>query len=356
MKKITVCASREYDILVGAGLLSRVGEEIVSRIPVCKAVIVTDSQVAPLYGKVLRESLEASGFEVDTFVFGAGEQSKNMETLGDMLEFLAALQMTRKDLIVALGGGVVGDMAGFCAAVYQRGIAFVQIPTTLLAAVDSSVGGKTAIDLKAGKNLAGAFHQPSLVICDTKTLDTLSEEIFRDGIAEVLKYGVIGNVPLFEKIAEGNFREDIESIIEDCISMKRDIVMRDEFDNGERQLLNLGHTLGHAIEKNSDFTISHGRSVAMGMYLIALAAEERGIAEEGSAQKIKLALENNGLPTMTMYTAQEITQSALLDKKRRGDSIAFVFPKRIGRCVIEKISADEVQKLVEEAMKAGEKL
>ena len=244
-----------------------------------------------------------------------------------------------------------GDMAGFAAAVYQRGIRFVQIPTTFLAAVDSSVGGKTAIDLKAGKNMAGAFYQPHLVLCDVDTLDTLPQVVFADGIAETLKYGVIGDAALFEKIASGDFRGDLEAVIERCVTMKRDIVMEDEFDTGVRQLLNLGHTLGHAIEKRSGFTITHGHAVAIGMHLIAKAAEEKGLAEAGLAAQIKAGLEKNGLPVEIGYTAEEITAGVLKDKKRRGGEISFVFPEKIGHCEIVKIPVEEVTELVKKALR-----
>lgn len=352
MKTVKVCTSTEYDILIGKGLLSQVGEEVAKRVSPCKAAIITDNKVDTLFSQTVSHSLEEAGFSACKFVFPQGEGSKHIGTLSDILEFLAEEEMTRQDLIIALGGGVVGDMAGFAAAVYQRGISFVQIPTTFLAAVDSSVGGKTAIDLKAGKNMAGAFYQPKLVLCDTDTLSTLPKETFADGIAETLKYGIIGNESLFHKVESLEFLEDLEETIEICVSMKRDIVMRDEFDNGERQLLNLGHTLGHSIEKLSGFSISHGHAIAIGLYLIAVAAEEKGIGEVGIAEKIRNALVKNGLPIKTDFNVEEIAQGALMDKKRRGGTISFVFPEKIGKCRIEKIPVKEVEKLVAEAMKS----
>ncbi len=351
MRKVIVSASTEYAILIGRGLLAQAGAEIKKRIQPCKAAVITDSVVETLYAEQVETSLKEAGFSICRFAFPAGEASKNISTLSDILEFLAEEEVTRQDIIVALGGGVTGDMAGFAAAVYQRGIRFVQIPTTFLAAVDSSVGGKTAIDLKAGKNMAGAFYQPQLVLCDVDTLDTLPEDIFADGIAETLKYGVIGDEALFEKIASGDFKKDLEEIIETCVKMKRDIVMEDEFDTGLRQLLNLGHTLGHAIEKRSGFTLSHGHAVAIGLHLIAKAAEEKGIAAAGLAEKIKAALEKNHLPVQTEYTAQEITEGVLKDKKRRGGEISFVFPESIGHCEIVKVPVNDVEALVEKAIK-----
>lgn len=350
MRKVIVSASTEYPILIGRGLLAQTGAEIAKRIHPCKVAVITDTTVEKLYAEQVEKSLAEAGFSPCRFAFPAGEASKNINTLSDILEFLADAEMTRQDIIVALGGGVVGDMAGFAAAVYQRGIRFVQVPTTFLAAVDSSVGGKTAIDLRAGKNMAGAFYQPHLVLCDIDTLDTLPEETFADGIAETLKYGVIGDADLFEKTACGDFKKDLEEIIETCVKMKRDIVMEDEFDTGLRQLLNLGHTLGHAIEKRSGFTLSHGHAVAIGMHLIAKAAEEKGLAEAGLAEKIKAALENNNLPVSITYTAEEITEGVLKDKKRRGGEISFVFPTKIGHCEIVKIPVDEVTELVRKAL------
>lgn len=350
MRKVIVSASVEYPILIGRGLLQQTGAEIAKRICPCKAAVITDTTVERLYAEQVESSLLEAGFSICRFAFPAGEGSKNIGTLSDILEFLAEEEMTRQDIIVALGGGVTGDMAGFAAAVYQRGIRFVQVPTTFLAAVDSSVGGKTAIDLKAGKNMAGAFYQPHLVLCDVDTLDTLPEETFADGIAETLKYGVIGDADLFQKTASGDFKKDLEEIIETCVKMKRDIVMEDEFDTGLRQLLNLGHTLGHAIEKRSGFTLSHGHAVAIGMHLIAKVAEEKGLAETGLAAAIQKALENNNLPVSTSYTAEEIAEGVLKDKKRRGGEISFVFPTKIGHCEIVKIPVNEVTELVRKAL------
>ena len=305
-----------------------------------------------LYEETVRKSLTEAGFSVCTFVFPAGEASKNIHTLSHLLEFLAKEEMTRTDMIVALGGGVTGDLAGFGAAVYLRGIPFVQIPTTFLAAIDSSVGGKTAVDLEAGKNLAGAFYQPKLVLCDTDVLQTLPEVVFADGIAEALKYGVLGDAALFEKIAGGDFRQDLEEIIETCVSMKRDVVEEDEFDTGKRQLLNLGHTFGHAIEQKSHFQMTHGHAVAIGMHLIAKAAEAKGIAEKGTAAAIAKALEQNQLPKETEFSPAEVAEGTLRDKKRRGGTISFVFPKKIGACEIVKIPVEEVEALAKMAMES----
>ncbi len=352
MRSVTVKTSATYEVLIGSGLLQKAGEAVKKVISPCKAAIVTDSTVVHLYEETVRKSLTEAGFSVCTFVFPAGEASKNMHTLSHLLEFLAKEEMTRTDMIVALGGGVTGDLAGFGAAVYLRGISFVQIPTTFLAAIDSSVGGKTAVDLEAGKNLAGAFYQPKLVLCDTDVLQTLPEVVFADGIAEALKYGVLGDAALFEKIAGGDFRQDLEEIIETCVSMKRDVVEEDEFDTGKRQLLNLGHTFGHAIEQKSHFQMTHGHAVAIGMHLIAKAAEAKGIAEKGTAAAIAKALEQNQLPKETEFSPAEVAEGTLRDKKRRGGTISFVFPKKIGACEIVKIPVEEVEALARTAMES----
>ena len=352
MRSVTVKTSATYEVLIGSGLLQKAGEAVKKVISPCKAAIVTDSTVVHLYEETVRKSLTEAGFSVCTFVFPAGEASKNIHTLSHLLEFLAKEEMTRTDMIVALGGGVTGDLAGFGAAVYLRGISFVQIPTTFLAAIDSSVGGKTAVDLEAGKNLAGAFYQPKLVLCDTDVLQTLPEVVFADGIAEALKYGVLGDDALFEKIAGGDFRQDLEEIIETCVSMKRDVVEEDEFDTGKRQLLNLGHTFGHAIEQKSHFQMTHGHAVAIGMHLIAKAAEAKGIAEKGTAAAIAKALEQNQLPKETEFSPAEVAEGTLRDKKRRGGTISFVFPKKIGACEIVKIPVEEVEALARTAMES----
>ncbi|WP_281713019.1 3-dehydroquinate synthase [Anaerotignum lactatifermentans] len=352
MRSVTVKTSATYEVLIGSGLLQKAGEAVKKVISPCKAAIVTDSTVVHLYEETVRKSLTEAGFSVCTFVFPTGEASKNIHTLSHLLEFLAKEEMTRTDLIVALGGGVTGDLAGFGAAVYLRGIPFVQIPTTFLAAIDSSVGGKTAVDLEAGKNLAGAFYQPKLVLCDTDVLQTLPEVVFADGIAEALKYGVLGDAALFEKIAGGDFRQDLEEIIETCVSMKRDVVEEDEFDTGKRQLLNLGHTFGHAIEQKSHFQMTHGHAVAIGMHLIAKAAEAKGIAEKGTAAAIAKALEQNQLPKETEFSPTEVAEGTLRDKKRRGGTISFVFPKKIGACEIVKIPVKEVEALARTAMES----
>ena len=259
MRTVTVNASKTYDIKIGSGLLSSLGEEVKKLGKAQKICVVSESTVFPLYGDTAVENLKNAGFEVISFVFPSGEESKNGSTFLELVNYLAENKLTRSDMIVALGGGVVGDLAGFAAASFLRGIRFIQVPTTLLAAVDSSVGGKTAIDLPAGKNLCGAFCQPSLVLCDTDTLNTLPVDIFRDGCAEVIKYGVLYDPDLFAHLEEKSLDFDREAVITRCVELKRDVVMEDEFDTGIRMKLNLGHTIGHGVEAKSQFGIPTAR-------------------------------------------------------------------------------------------------
>ncbi len=338
MKTIHVSASKEYDVLIGRGLLSRAGEEIRKVSSAKAAAIVADDTVWCHYGEKVKQSLEESGFSVSAFTFPHGEASKTLATYGEILQFLAENHLTRSDLVVALGGGVTGDMAGFAAATYLRGIDYVQIPTTLLAAVDSSVGGKTAVDLPSGKNLAGCFHQPSLVLCDTDTFKTLPAEQFRSGMAEVIKYGVLGDAAFFDDLAAPTLR--MTELIARCVEMKRDIVGEDEFESGKRRLLNLGHTVGHAVEKSKNFALSHGEAVAVGMAVITRAAVERGICEAAALTRLLALLKQYELPTETDCDAEELFAAALSDKKMSGGHLHLVVPERIGSCRVEKIPAE----------------
>ncbi len=343
MKTIHVNASTRYDILIGSGLLASAGEYIKNAVGTCTVVIVSDDNVYPIYGDSLKHELESSGFKVLEYVFPHGEKSKNLSVYGDLLEFMCENRVTRKDAIAALGGGVTGDLAGFAAATYQRGIRFVQIPTTLLAAVDSSVGGKTAVDLKSGKNQAGAFHQPSLVICDTDTLKTLPEDEFSCGCAEVIKYAVLGDEAFFERLMEKDIHDQIEDVIATCVSMKRDIVEEDEFDTGKRMLLNLGHTFGHAAEACAGFGILHGQGVAMGMTAMARSAHAAGFCDEATVEKITAILKKYKLPTEIPYRLEDMVNAAFSDKKMAGSTMRIIVPERIGKCSIMSIPAEELR-------------
>lgn len=350
MKIITVTASKTYDVKIAPGLLQSAGQEIRAVTKAKTAAIITDSNVGPLYERALREELERAGFGTCTYTFPAGEASKNAETYLDILQFLAKNHLTRSDVIVALGGGVTGDMAGFAAATYLRGIDFVQVPTSLLAMVDSSVGGKTAIDLPQGKNLVGAFYQPLLVLCDTDLVSTLPEENFLDGCGEIVKYGVLGSKALLSSLQENGTNFDLESIVSQCVEMKRDIVNADEFEGGARQLLNLGHTLGHAVEKNSNFCLSHGSCVAIGLAVVTRAAAKESICTSACAEEILNTLTVLGLPTKAEASIEVLMDGMLSDKKRSGDAITCVIPRAIGDCFREKMTFSRLHDFMEAGM------
>jgi 3-dehydroquinate synthase len=330
MRIVKVNASTPYDIIIGNGLLENSGALCLDVLKkTCKICIVTDDTVAALYLDKVKASLNKGGFETVEFVFPHGETSKNTTTLVELVEFMAENRITRSDCVVALGGGVVGDMAGFAAATYMRGIRFIQMPTTLLSAVDSSVGGKTAVDLRAGKNLFGAFHQPSLVVCDCSTLNTLTDEIFADGCAEVIKYGIINDRTFFEKLS-GGIKDQVEDVIAECVKNKAKIVENDEFENGCRKLLNLGHTIGHAIEICSELTISHGNAVAIGTVIVTRAAVKLGLCQQSELDLIIKTFKQESLPVSCEYSAEQLAKLATADKKRKGDSITLVVPYAIG--------------------------
>ena len=347
MTTIEVNASKRYQVQIGPGLLPGLGEKVAALGKVQKVCIVSDSTVWPLYGAAADASLHAAGLNTCSFVFPAGEASKCGATFLELLNFLAENRLTRSDILVALGGGVVGDLTGFAAACFLRGIRFVQVPTTLLAAVDSSVGGKTAIDLPGGKNLAGAFWQPSLVLCDTECLNTLPEDIFRDGCAEVIKTAILFDEPLFMELVRDGLHFDREKVIAACVAHKRDVVNADEFDRGQRQKLNLGHTIGHGVEAMSDFTLSHGKSVAIGTAIAARAAAKLGICDQGTATRIMWLLEKFGLPIFTHHTAAELAQMALSDKKRAGDTVNLILPKAVGECIISPTPVTELESIIQ---------
>ncbi len=347
MEIVKVNASKNYDVIIGKGILHTLGEKCISLFGKSKAVIVTDSNVAPLWLKAVTESLETAGVECKPFIFEAGEDSKNADTLISLVEFMAQSKLTRTDFAVALGGGVTGDMTGLAASLCLRGIPFVQVPTTLLAAVDSSVGGKTAVNLNSGKNLMGAFYQPSLVLCDTDTLATLPKEEFANGMAEVIKYGVIYDKALFDCVKNGDVKDRIEKIIARCVELKRNVVALDEFDKGERQLLNFGHTLAHSIEKCSNYEIAHGSAVAIGMVIAARASHALGWSAEDCTDEIIKANKNNNLPCECAFSPEALATAALSDKKREGGTINFVVPELLGRCVLKKISVEMLYRIAE---------
>ncbi len=347
MKTVHVSTGKPYDIYIERGILDLCGAYVKKLSKAEKAVVITDSNVAPLYKWRILNSLEQHGLSVKTFVYPAGEQSKHLGTISEIYKVLADFGMTRKDVIIALGGGVCGDMAGFAAATYLRGIDFVQVPTSLLAQVDSSVGGKTGVDLPQGKNLVGAFHQPIAVLIDPDTLGTLSDAFIADGMGEVIKYGCIKDAGFFASLEGGDALEHIDDVIETCVSIKRDVVSRDEKEAGERMLLNFGHTLGHAIEKLHGFSgMTHGMAVAVGMVLIARAGERSGVTQAGTADRIIALCERYGLPVSDPATPAEMAQAAKGDKKTAGSKINLVVLKAIGESFILQLPTDELEAFI----------
>ncbi|MBQ7160200.1 MAG: 3-dehydroquinate synthase [Clostridia bacterium] len=345
MITIDINAHKRYPVYIGGGLIDRAGALTERNAGGEKALIVTDNRVGEIYLERVKNSLEAAGYEVFFFAFIEGEQSKNAGTLMDILESAANLGLTRSDIFVALGGGVAGDVCGLAASLYMRGTNFVQIPTTLLAAVDSSVGGKTAIDLDAGKNLCGTFWQPSCVICDPAALDTLDPEVFSDGMAEVIKYGAICDRELFDMVKGGDTASRRAEIIERCVRRKAEIVAEDEFDTGRRAILNFGHTFGHAIEKLSGFSVSHGKAVAMGMVIAARASYKLGFCRNDVTGDLIGALRSNGLPVECGFSPDDIWEASMSDKKRSGTSISPILLYDIGDCFVDRVSVYDFKEI-----------
>lgn len=349
MKTLTVSLpGRSYDILIERGLLDQAGEHCRAVLPKAdKLFVVTDSTVGPLYLKRLIPPLEAAGFETAICEVPAGEGAKCAGELTRLWECMMDFGLTRTDAVIALGGGVVGDLAGFAAATILRGVDFIQIPTTLLSQVDSSVGGKVAIDLDHGKNLAGAFWQPKLVLMDPDTLDTLPDSTFADGMAEVVKYGCIFDRTFFDFLAQRPSRtqlmEGIEHILYTCCNLKRIVVEEDERDTGKRMLLNFGHTLGHAYELAGHYeTWTHGQAVAAGMVRAAGLGEKLGVTPAGTAEAIAGALAPLGLPTEIPCTLAEYTAAIGLDKKGAGADISVILLEELGRAVPHKMPKEEL--------------
>ncbi|MBM6675194.1 3-dehydroquinate synthase [Olsenella uli] len=354
MRRIHVdTLSRPYDVLVGAGLLDELGRHVCETLGRPRCCVVTETTVGPLYAERAEAALAAAGLEVAPRVtFPAGEAHKTLATLGGILEGLAARELTRDDAVVALGGGVTGDMAGLAAALYLRGIAVVQVPTSLLAMVDSSVGGKTAVDLPSGKNLVGAFWQPSLVVADVRTLSTVPANLFRDSCGEVVKHAVLADAALLDELSErpltGGVNEGrLADVVARNVEIKRDVVSADERERGLRQTLNLGHTLGHAIEAASDFALGHGSCVAAGLCLIARASSARGWCSPETAARIVRCVEAHGLPTGTDLPAGTLMRYVAHDKKRHGDGVNVVVPREVGRCEVRRLGLDDLRDLIE---------
>ena len=354
MRAVSISASRPYEVRIGSGLLSDLGAQLRGLFAAPRSVmVVSDDTVSTLYGPAAERSLRDAGFCPERFVFPHGERSKTLSTYAALQQALLTAGFTRSDLIVALGGGVTGDIAGFAGASYMRGCAVAQIPTSLLAMVDSSVGGKTAIDLAAGKNLAGAFWQPRVVIADPRCLSTIGHDLFTDSCGEVIKHGVLADPNLFESLetkplnAPGYDETMLADIIARNVEIKRNVVDADERERGLRQTLNLGHTIGHAVEAASDFTLGHGTCVALGLCAIARAAAAMGELAKQDSERIERVVAAHGLPTDTDLDHETVVRLAHSDKKRHGDGVNVVLPRAIGSVEVRRMSMGEFAELVD---------
>ncbi len=363
MKGIYVGAKKPYKVIIGAGALTQVGA-IMKRTDdkITKVLIVSETNVAPLYLETVKKGLEIAKYEVFEYVFEAGEQSKNINTITKMWAVMAENGFTRTDAIVALGGGVTGDMCGFAAATFLRGIKVFQVPTSLLAMVDASVGGKTGIDLPEGKNLVGAFHQPAAVIEDTDCLKTLSDEVFTEGMAEVLKYAFIMDLELYDLLKKNadegkalTLREDselLEKVVGMCVSDKVEVIVEDEFDNGRRQTLNYGHTIGHVIERDNNFKLAHGNCVAKGMGIMITAGEANGKCASDVADEMRNLIKAYGLEVEDKITPDEMIAGAMNDKKKRGNTISTIEVNTIGKAEIVKRTPEEFLEFLKKGQNA----
>lgn len=361
MNPLTINTHHPYEVISEVGALSNLGAICARTVKPCKTCVVTDDNVDILYSDQVVQSLEDAGFAVHKIVFSPGEHTKSLVSVGVILDFLAEKEFTRTDVVLALGGGVIGDLSGFSASVYLRGIKYIQVPTTFLAAVDSSVGGKTGVNLASGKNLAGTFWQPSLVVFDPMTMDSLAAPMILDGLAETIKCGMIGDKNLFDYLEHTPWNgvpsgTSLYDFVQRCavgaIAVKQKLVEEDEKDLGLRQLLNFGHTIGHAIELSSRYTVSHGHAVAKGMVIVTRAAMVKGWSKEDCLTPLLATLNKFGFPLDVPYAPETLADIALRDKKRKGKSINLVIPNRLGEGALKAIDVDDLKELIETGLQS----
>ena len=352
MRKIEInLSTKKYHFYIESGSLDRVGETLMEAAdPGARVMVVADDTVDSLYGNRVAGSLSRAGFNTLSYIFTAGEDSKNLANVNGLLEKMADNMMTRDDLIIALGGGVSMDLAGFAASVYCGGIDHVRIPTTFLAAVDCCVNGRSCINLEGGGNAAWTQHHPVLVICDPESFGTLDPELFAEGTAEAIKYGLIGDKRMFARLSKATFRNSVADIIEDCARLEARILEEDEDGIGKSQFLDLGHTFARAVEEVSQHKIRHGSAVAMGMLMAAKAGVSMGFTSSDMVPKINEALIRNGLPTKCKLSEEEIASRMRFDRTRKGEMIDIVFPVKIGKCEVHRIHTDNLSKIVQDAM------
>lgn len=346
--RLEVKTAKPYTVTIESGTLAGVGEIAAGlRKKGAKAMLISETNVFPLYGEAVKRSLSEAGFAACEYVFEAGEESKQISTVCDMYRALAEQGFTRSDFIVTLGGGVAGDMGGFAAATYLRGISFLQVPTSLLAQVDASVGGKTGVDLPFGKNLVGAFHQPMAVVSDPDVLKTLSPHFFNDGMGEVIKYGCIADESLFALLERSEAQARLEEIITRCIACKIELVEQDAGDTGRRMILNFGHTFGHALEKLHGFRdLAHGEAVGIGMGIAARIGEKMGVTPSGTAERIEKLLRQYGLPTEHGFSKEELLNATALDKKSDGELLNLILLPKLGDSMVYPIRREELIKFM----------
>lgn len=345
---ININTEKQYNIEIKKHLLDEVGVKLLSFKRLSKVCIITDINVHKLYTKQLTDNLANTGFEVHKIVFDSGESTKSFEHLQQIVNYLADEGFTKSDLLIALGGGVIGDITGFAASIYQRGMDYIQIPTTLLSAVDSSVGGKTAIDLHAGKNLVGTFWQPTAVYFDTATLETLPKKELQNGLSEIIKAGVILDKSILEILDNNkpaNLGMVLEELIIKSIEVKKKIIEIDERESGIRQVLNLGHTIGHAIEKCSNFNISHGQAVAIGLFAMTRIGESKGWSNEHMSDFLAKIYEKYQFDLSCPFTYKQLAKAAYADKKRHGEIITLAIPKVLGQCTLKDIHYSHIEDL-----------
>ena len=350
---IDINTDRNYQITLKEGILHQIGLEIMQRHTSGKICIISDKNSNKYWGTTLRSALEGTGFELHSLVFPPGERTKSFKNLEEIINYLAKHRFSKSDFLIALGGGVIGDLTGFAASIYMRGIKFYNIPTTLLSAVDSSVGGKTAVNLITGKNMAGSFWQPSGVFFDINTLSTLPKDQMQNGLGEVIKAGVIMDesiISLMENHWPDRLTEITEELIYKSINVKKEIVQQDEREKGPRQTLNLGHTIGHAVENLSRYKIPHGQAVSMGLMIMAKTAERMGWSHGSMSYRLEHLYQRYSIDVKCPFKAKSISKEILADKKRRGDTITLAVPLKIGHCTLRNVNISEVQELLEKGM------
>ncbi len=351
MAEIQINAGKPYSVLIERGLFQKIGPLLKDKIS-SKAFILTDERVGKLYADLILKQLQIQGIEGNKYAVKEGEVSKSLTVYGEILEYMAANNYHRNDTVISLGGGVIGDLGGFVAATFQRGMEYIQMPTSLLAAVDSSVGGKTALNLQEGKNLVGAFKQPLAVYCDPDVFASIEDDRFADGVAESIKYGILFDRDFFNLFKNPLEKTDerLEQVVKKAVIYKAEVVATDEFEKGERKLLNLGHTVGHSVEKASNFQITHGHAVAIGMSVMARACSKMKILKDTEKDEILKVLEVNKLPVNTSFSVEELFEPIYKDKKSDGENITPVEIERIGKCRLRKIPILSFKEYIEEGL------